>query len=588
MSEGVPSPQTATLAGPIGRDPRPSSRLGELLVRLGLVTPGQVAEAQSLQRSEHRSLVESLVKLDLIDGEAVVLHLQREYRLPRFDLETADPPEDVLRLVPEPLARTHLLIPIQRDGATLTVVVADPTNLAALDQVRFSTGCALRIVLASCRSIQTAIQRLYGEAKLYYSGVLAELDDNDVSIVRREKEVDTRKLLVASEEAPIVKLVSAIMVDAISKRASDIHIEPYEKDVRVRFRIDGVLYDITSPPQRFHGALVSRIKILASLDISERRLPQDGSIRIRLAAGKEVNFRISVLPTSHGEKVVLRILDKAETPLRLQQIGLRDEVLRNVQWAITRPHGMLLVTGPTGSGKTTTLYSALNDLNDSCRNICSAEDPIEISMRGVNQVQVNDGIGLSFATCLRSFLRQDPDVIFVGEIRDFETAEIAVKAALTGHLVLSTLHTNDAPSAPNRLLDMGVEPFLVASSLRLVVAQRLVRLICPGCKKPSDSAPLSALVEIGFTTQEAKSLTLYQGAGCDECSGTGYRGRTAIFECMPVDDVMKEVILERASTGKMRQTARRRGMTTLAEAGLDRVRAGVTTIEEVLRVITAD
>jgi type IV pilus assembly protein PilB len=585
-TEGVPTPPVAPAPG--GRDPRPSSRLGELLVRLGLVTPGQVGEAVNLQRTEHHSLVESLVKLGFIDGEAVVLHLQREYRLPRFDLETADPPEEVLRLVPEPLARNHLLIPIQRDGATLTIAVADPTNLAALDQVRFSTGCALRIVLASCRSIQTSIQRLYGEAKLYYSGVLAELDDDNLSVVKREKEVDTRKLLVASEEAPIVKLVSAIMVDAISKRASDIHIEPYEKEVRVRFRIDGVLYDITQPPQRFHGALVSRIKILASLDISERRLPQDGAIRIRLAAGKEVNFRVSVLPTSWGEKVVLRILDKAETPLQMAQLGLRDEVLRSVNWAITRPHGMLLVTGPTGSGKTTTLYAALTELNDSCRNICSAEDPIEISLRGVNQVQVNEGIGLSFATCLRSFLRQDPDVIFVGEIRDFETAEIAVKAALTGHLVLSTLHTNDAPSTPNRLLDMGVEPFLVASSLKMVIAQRLVRLICAACRRPTDSAPLSALIEIGFTTQEAKSLTLYHGVGCDECAGTGYRGRTAIFECMPIDDAMREVILERASTGKVRQAARRRGMATLAEAGLDRVREGVTTIEEVLRVITAD
>ena len=580
---------TSVNAGPQGgRDPRPSSRLGELLVRLALLAPGQVGEAAALQRTENVSLVEALVKLGFVDGEALLLHLQREYRLPRFELDAVDPPEDVLRLVAEPVARRHLLIPVHREGSTLTVVTADPTNLAALDQVRFSSGCALRVVLASCRSIQNAIQRLYGQAKLYYNGVLAELDGDGVSVVRDVAELDARKLLVASEEAPIVKLVSAIMVDAIQKRASDIHVEPYEKEVRVRFRIDGVLYDITQPPLRYHAALVSRIKILASLDISERRLPQDGAIRVRLAAGKEVAFRVSILPTAYGEKVVLRILDKVQTPLNLEEIGVDAEVLRQIRWAIGKPHGMILVTGPTGSGKTTTLYSALSELNDACRNICSAEDPIEMNIRGINQVQVNEGIGLSFASCLRSFLRQDPDVIFVGEIRDFETAEIAVKSALTGHLVLSTLHTNDAPAAPTRLLDMGVEPFLVASSLRMVIAQRLVRVICPGCRRPADSTPLTALVEIGFTVQEAQSLPLYHGIGCDECAGTGYRGRTAIFEVMPVEDTLREAILERGSTAKLRQAARRRGMVTLADAGLDRVRAGVTTVEEVIRVITAD
>jgi type IV pilus assembly protein PilB len=559
------------------------STLGGLLVKKAIVTPEQLIRAKSDQQQQGGPLVTSLIRLGIIRDEDLLMCLHQEYRLPILDLQSIDPSPEVLRLIPPALAQKHHVLPISRNGSILTLAVADPSNLAAFNEIKFLSGCDVKVVLAHSGAIEKAIQKNYNQSAQAYEEVLAKLE------VEKPKDggVDLDELQRASEEAPVVKLVSTLMSDAIEKRASDIHIEPYEGELRVRFRIDGVLHEIMQPPAHLKAAIVSRIKVMAQLDIAERRLPQDGVIKMKLGNTKEINFRVSVMPTVFGEKVVLRLLAKGSLEYDLGKLGMDEAAFRWFRKAISEPSGMVLVTGPTGSGKTTTLYSALAALNKEERNISSAEDPVEIYMRGINQVKISEDIGLNFATVLRSFLRQDPDVLMVGEIRDFETIEIAVKAALTGHLVLSTLHTNDAPSTIGRMLNMGVDPFLVASSLNLIVAQRLARVICPHCKTQVDDYLAETLLEVGFREDELPALTLYRGAGCEECSDTGYQGRLAFYEVLPMTEEMRSLVMSHATTDELRKRAIEAGMVTLRHGGLQKVREGLTTIDEVLRVTSS-
>jgi type IV pilus assembly protein PilB len=566
-----------------------ASHLGELLVRRSVITLEQLAAANSYHKRNGGQLATTLVKLGFVTDDELTTHLHKEYRLPVIDPLSVEPLQEVLSLIPHPLARKHEVMPISLTGSTLTLAMADPSNLGALNECKFLTGCDIRIVLAPARGIQKAIERHYQAREKAYNDALNSLDGKrGLEVVRVEETLDLAALQKATEEAPLVKLVNALMTDAVERRASDIHIEPFENDLRIRFRIDGVLYDIMQPPPRFKAALASRIKIMASLDISERRLPQDGAIKVRLDGGREISFRVSSLPTINGEKLVLRLMDKTGLQLDLTKLGFEHEELKHFQTAIQRPHGMVLLTGPTGSGKTTTLYSLLAEINKSVRNIQTAEDPVELNMHGINQVQVHEEIGFTFAAALRSFLRQDPDVIMVGEIRDYETAEIAVKAALTGHLVLSTLHTNDAPSSITRLLDMGVEPFLVSSSIVLVAAQRLVRLICQNCKTAASNFSPDALAEIGFDKKEVRDLKFYFGKGCDDCAETGFRGRIALYEVLPISDDIRDLVVARAHAADVRKKSIELGMRTLRDSGLDKVRRSMTTIEEVLRVTGLD
>jgi len=561
-----------------------TSRLGDLLVRRGELNAQQLADALEQQRQHGGSLTRHLVKLGFVSEEELLAYLQREYRLPVVDPLSLDIPREVLDLVPIGIVNKHQLIPTNLARTTLTVAMSDPSNLAAINEVKFVTGYDVKVAVATPSSLDQAIEALY-ESKVNYDDVLNALGNENIEVVNEDEEVDVKELERATGEAPVVRLVNALLTDAIRKRASDVHIEPYEKILRVRFRVDGVLYEIMRPPLRLKNAITSRIKVMASLDIAERRLPQDGRIKMKLSGGKEMEFRVSVLPTVYGEKVVLRLLDKANLQLDMTKLGFEEVQLTHFKHAVHQPYGMVLVTGPTGSGKTTTLYSALAELNKIGSNISTAEDPVEFSLVGINQVNVNDEIGLNFASCLRAFLRQDPDIIMVGEIRDFETAEVAIKAALTGHLVLSTAHTNDAPATVNRLLNMGVEPFLVTSSLNLVLAQRLARLICAGCKVDAEAAP-KLLQDLGLNNGEP--VALYRGTGCQQCGGTGYRGRVALYEVMPMWEELKEQVLAGASATEIKRTAMRQGMQTLRQSGLGKVRQGLTTIEEILRVTMAD
>jgi type IV pilus assembly protein PilB len=560
-----------------------TSRLGDLLQRRGDLSPEQLVRALEQQRENGGSLAHHLVKLGFISEEDLLNYLQREYRLPVVDPLSLDIPRDLLGVIPHALVVKHHLIPTSLVRSTLTVAMADPSNIVAINEVKFLTGYDVKVAVAAPSTIQHAIERYY-EGQTNYDAVLSQLGDENVEVVREDDDVDLKELERATEEAPVVRLVNALLTDAIRKRASDIHIEPYEKMLRVRFRIDGVLYEIMQPPLRLENAITSRLKVMANLDIAERRLPQDGRIKMKLSDRKEMEFRVSVLPTLFGEKVVLRLLDKSNLQLDMTKLGFEEEALKFFKDAIYKPFGMVLVTGPTGSGKTTTLYSALAELNKVGVNISTAEDPVEFNIVGINQVQMHDDIGLNFAAALRSFLRQDPDIIMVGEIRDFETAEIGIKAALTGHLVLSTLHTNDAPSTVNRLLNMGVEPFLVASSVNLILAQRLARVICGHCKEdqPVDGKVLD---EIGW---RGEAFVPKHGVGCPNCGGTGFRGRIALYEVMPMTDAVREQVLSGATAMDLKRTAIVEGMKTLRQSGLIHVARGSTTIEEVLRVTMAD
>jgi type IV pilus assembly protein PilB len=574
-----------------------ASKLGDLLVSENLITGAQLEQAVELQRRSGTRLAQCLVKLGYVNDEDIAKVLSRRYGVPSINLSYFEIDPAVIQLVPRETAQKYHLLPLSRVGSVLTIALLDPTNVTALDDIKFMTGFNIEPVVAAESSISEAIEKYYGsphaiELKRVMDSIGVEEKaspdeiDADMEIQEgSEQQVDLAELERAAEEAPVVKLVNLILVDALRRGASDIHLEPYEREYRVRFRIDGILYNIMTPPLKLRDAIISRLKIMAKLDISEKRLPQDGRILMKMkheGKRKELDFRVSVLPTLYGEKVVLRLLDKENLMLDMTRLGFEPESLVKFEEAILKPYGMVLVTGPTGSGKTNSLYSAISRLNTSETNIMTAEDPVEFQLQGINQVQMKEQIGLNFAAALRAFLRQDPNIILVGEIRDFETAEIAIKAALTGHLVLSTLHTNDAPSTISRLMNMGIEPFLVATSVHLIAAQRLVRRICKACKEEVP-APQKVLVEAGFSPEEAKKVKLYKGKGCPPCNGTGYKGRVGLYEVMEITDDIRELVLVGASALELRKKAIENGMISLRGSGLRKIKDGVTTLEEVLR-----
>jgi len=562
-----------------------AKKIGELLVQEGLVTIDQLNRALDEQQQSGERIGEALVKLGMVGEDTLLEFIARQFHCPQVNLSKLNIPKEVAALIPLDIMHKYQAIPFGIMGNTLNVAMADPGNLFVIDDIRFLTRKNIQVHVASDNIIRKVIGTHFA-ADESLDDVLGMLKEEiDVDIVQSMEEMDA-SMEDAAETAPVVKLINLILMDAIRKQASDIHMEPYEKTMRVRFRIDGVLYEVMRPPTHLKNALISRIKIMSRLDIAERRLPQDGRIKLR-AKGREMDFRVSVMPTLFGEKVVLRLLDKGSLQLDMTKLGFEEIQYKNFREAVYMPFGMVLVTGPTGSGKTTTLYSALSELNKVSHNISTAEDPIEYNLTGINQVQVHESIGLSFAAALRSFLRQDPDIIMVGEIRDFETAEIAVKAALTGHLVLSTLHTNDAPSTINRLLNMGVEAFLVASAVNLVLAQRLVRRVCNECKVV-EQVPPETLLDLGVLDEELGSFECYHGTGCPVCNDTGYRGRIALYEVMPLHDQIRELVLMGASAAEIKKESIRLGMTTLRRSGLNKLKEGVTSIEEVIRSSTKD
>ncbi len=569
-----------------------AAKLGQLLINNNLITEEQLKNALELQRKEGGRLGSNLIKLNFLSEEKLVAFLSKQYGVPAINLSDYKIDSSVTKFMPQEVAYKYQILPVAKVGATLTIAMVDPSNVFAIDDVKFMTGYDVEPVVASESAIREAIAEYYGQSDSLQTAMDGlkktdgELFDLIEGIEGEEEDIDINELKQAVEEAPVVKLVNLMLSEAIGRGASDIHLEPYEKTFRVRYRIDGVLYDVMQPPLKLKAALSSRVKIMSELDIAERRLPQDGRIKLKLK-NKEVDLRVSTLPTLFGEKIVMRILDKSNLVLDLTKLGFEQKAMQEFEGAIQSPYGMVLVTGPTGSGKTTTLYSALSTINTVDVNIMTTEDPVEYNLLGINQVQVKEEIGLTFASALRSFLRQDPDIIMVGEIRDFETAEIAVKAALTGHLVLSTLHTNDAPSTISRLLNMGIEPFLVSASVLLILAQRLCRKICKDCKE-GEKVPIPAIMNLGFSEQEARRIKCYKGKGCNICNGTGYKGRIALYEVMPVRDEVKELILEGASAGEIKNTAVRLGMRTLRMSGISKIKEGVTTIEEVLRVTFGD
>ena len=611
-----------------------SAKLGEILVHENLITSQQLRDTLEYQRSNGGRLGSNLVKLGFVSDDVVTAVLSRQYGVPSINLDLFQIEKDVIKLISEEVALKYSILPISKIGATLTLAMADPTNVFAMDDIKFMTGLNVDPVIASETSIQMAVGKYYGgsnEIDIFDAAFAVEAaqvdlkagkngknrhtrngfkvddpndrlvesdldvsldrfefdghDGEDFEVVEDNDEIDLAALARASEDAPVVRLVNVLMVDSLRRGASDIHVEPYEKDFRIRFRIDGVLYDVMHPPLKIRDPLISRLKIMAKLDISEKRLPQDGRIKIKVKIdnrSRELDFRVSTLPTLFGEKVVLRLLDKDKLMLDMTKLGFEVESLEKFKRAISNPYGMVLVTGPTGSGKTNTLYSALQTLNTSETNIMTAEDPVEFNLQGINQVQMKEQIGLNFAAALRSFLRQDPNIVLVGEIRDFETAEIAIKAALTGHLVLSTLHTNDAPSTISRLVNMGIEPFLVATSVNIIQAQRLIRRICEECREDVH-IPVEGLIEIGFSKEEAGDLKIYKGRGCSNCINTGYKGRVGLYEVMEITDELRELIIIGASAMELRRKAIELGMITLRESGLYKIREGITTIEEVVK-----
>jgi type IV pilus assembly protein PilB len=565
-----------------------SAKLGELLVKEGLVEPDQLEKAKEQFDKEGGFLGTYLVKLGIMGEEEITLFLSEQFNVPIVSLFEYQIDEELVRLIPPNLATKHNIFPIEKKGSnSLRVAMLDPSNMVSLNDIKFITGFDIEPAVCAESELRTAHEQFYKtEEDVSYDNIFEDFDDSDVEVVDSDDDINISDLERATEDAPVVKLVNAILIDAIKKNSSDIHVEPYEKNFRVRFRIDGVLYEIMRPPPKLKNAITSRLKIMADLDIAERRLPQDGRIKLKLGKSKEMDFRVNVLPTLFGEKVCLRLLDKGNLQLDMTKLGFEVDQLEDFKRELFKPHGMVLVTGPTGSGKTTTLYSALSELNKVTTNISTAEDPVEFNLMGINQAQMHDDIGFNFAAALRAFLRQDPDVIMVGEIRDYETAEIAIKASLTGHMVLSTLHTNDAPSTVNRLLNMGVEPFLVASSINLIIAQRLARRVCKDCKERVKVSP-ETLVDIGISAAEAPHVKVFQGRGCTTCSGTGYKGRIALYEIMVMKDELREFILNGASTAELKKEAARLGMITLRGSGLKRLKEGTTTIEEVLRVTSA-
>jgi type IV pilus assembly protein PilB len=567
-----------------------SQRIGDLLVKEKVITQEQLEQALKTQKDSGTRLGSALVKLGFLSEDDVTNFLSRQYGVPAINLDYFEIDKTVVKLIPYETAKRYQVLPISRVGPSLTLAMVDPTNVYAMDDVKFMTGLNVEPVIASENAILERIDKYYlakpeEDLERVMQEFESEADAEIEQLQAEEQEMMLEQLEKAADEAPIVKLVNVILTDAVKKGASDIHIEPYEKEYRVRYRIDGVLQTIMSPPLKLKDAITSRVKIMAKLDISEKRLPQDGRIMLKMRVDgrkRELDYRVSTLPTLWGEKIVLRLLDKENLRLDMTKLGFEQESLEKFERAILKPYGMVLVTGPTGSGKTNTLYSSISRLNSPDTNIMTAEDPVEFQLPGINQVQMKEQIGLNFAAALRSFLRQDPNIILVGEIRDFETAEIAIKAALTGHLVLSTLHTNGAPETISRLMNMGIEPFLVATSVHLICAQRLVRRVCKECAVTID-VPQQTLLDAGYSREEIKSAKIMKGRGCAVCNNTGYKGRTGLYEVMEVDDELRELVLVGASAMELKKKAVERGMITLRRSGLMKVAQGITTLEEVAR-----
>jgi type IV pilus assembly protein PilB len=565
-----------------------SVRLGEILVKESLITQDQLQKALEFQRVNGGKLGSCLTKMGFITDDDITGVLSRQYGVPSINLKYYEIDPSVIRLIPQDTALRYQVVPLSRVGSVLTIAMTDPTNVFAMDDVKFMTGFNVEPVVASEAAISDAISRFYGGAASNgeeLTNLMRDLVEEELELAPDDEEMDAASLEKAAEEAPIIKLVNLILTDSVKRGASDIHIEPYETEMRVRFRVDGMLQTVMTPPLKVKDAMTSRMKIMAKLDIAEKRLPQDGRIMIKYKADgkkKELDFRVSTVPTLYGEKIVLRLLDKENLRLDMTKLGFEQESLKKFERNILKPYGMVLVTGPTGSGKTNTLYSSVARLNQVDTNIMTAEDPVEFQLGGINQVQMKEQIGLNFAAALRAFLRQDPNIILVGEIRDFETAEIAVKAALTGHLVLSTLHTNDAPSTISRLMNMGIEPFLVATSVNLICAQRLVRRICTNCKEEVEVPP-QVLIDAGFPEEDLKTTKIYHGKGCSICNKGGYKGRTGLYEVMEINDELRELILVGASALELKKKAVEQGMLTLRRSGLVKIAAGMTTMDEVLR-----
>ncbi len=586
--------QPITGTSDCGKGHRMSGRLGELLVKESSITPAQLELALEHQRKHGGRLGSSLVGLGFMTAEEITAILSRQYGIPSINLKHFEADPSVIRLIPMETALKYQVLPLSRVGASLTLAMADPANIHAMDDIKSMTGFHIEPVVASEVSIAEAIKENYGsieeqERKKEIEELVSFVGDGQTESVEVETEDESSLNLAASErraeEVPVIKLVNHILADAVQRGVSDIHLEPYEKEYRVRYRMDGLLQNAMQPPIKLRDAMISRIKIMAKLDISEKRLPQDGRIMVRMVhnnKNKQLEFRVSVLPTLYGEKIVMRVLDKANLRLDMTNLGFEPESLEKFQRAILKPYGMILVAGPAGSGKTSTLYSCISQLSKPDINILTAEDPVEFQMPGINQVEMKEQIGLNFAAALRSFLRQDPNIMMVGEIPDFETAEIATKAALTGHVVFSTLPTMDAPSTISRLVNMGIEPFLVATAVRLICAQRLTRRICPQCKVENKISP-QLLVDAGFSPQEARTLKTFHGEGCAACNNRGFRGRIGLYEVLEVNDALRELILAGASALELRKKAIEHGMISLRRSGLLKIAAGVTTLEEVIR-----
>ncbi len=564
-----------------------SDRICEMLLSAGNIDSRQLAKAMDLQKTQGLKSYEAVVKLGYTSEDDLVEFLAHRVGVAPLSLDEIEVDAEVAKIISGQTAQMNMLVPYRKVGSTLHVVMANPTDLEAIRDIEFRTGLQVQLAVATGSSIRKVLDQVYNMG-IETNEIPDEFEDEDMEASAAEtSDFDVTDLSKMAQEAPVIKLVNYVLRQAIQRRASDIHIEAYEKVMRVRLRIDGSLYEFMKPQIKQKNAIVSRIKIMSRLDIAERRMPQDGRIKLNIGRGRDIDLRVSITPMLHGEKVVMRLLDKGSLQLDMTKLGLEEEPLKEFKDAIHRPFGMVLVTGPTGSGKTTTLYSALSELNASDVNISTVEDPIEYNIYGINQMQVHEEIGLTFAAALRSFLRQDPDIIMVGEIRDYETAEIAVKAALTGHLVLSTIHTNDAPQTINRLLNMGVESFLVANSVNLILAQRLSRLLCEDCKKEIQ-VPVEALRELGLKTEEIGSFPVYEAKGCPACNNTGYKGRIALYEVMPMTDNIKELVLVGASALQIKREAIRLGMNSLRMAGVSKLKQGITTIQEIVRATMAD
>ena len=566
---------TATAAAPY-------EKLGDILVREGLISPDQLKKALAEQKASGMRLGYTLVKLGFVEETEITKMLARQYRMPAVDLSRFEVDPKILKLIPGDIAAKHTVLPLKREGRTLTIAIADPNNVTAIEDIKFITRCDIFPVIAGEYTLRNAIDKYYQQSDAQLQNLLKSVEaEEDLEVVEEQTDEDVRKEDLA-DDAPVVKLINGILADAVQRGASDIHIECFEHELRVRYRVDGALQEVMKPPVKWRAALISRVKIMAALNIAERRVPQDGRIKLKMGT-RVIDYRVSTLPVLFGEKIVLRILDKGNLTLDLAKFGFEPKAEADLMKAILNPYGMVLVTGPTGSGKTTTLYSALSKINTIDVNIMTAEDPVEYNLMGINQVLVRNEVGMTFAAALKAFLRQDPNIIMVGEIRDLETGSIGIKAALTGHLVLSTLHTNDAPSTITRMVDMGIEPFNVASAVNLIVAQRLVRRICKDCKQ-----------EHQYTDEEMHAFGItrdagpfFKGAGCDTCNGTGYKGRQGLYEVMALSSPLRRAILKGASTEELREIAVSEGMLTLRMDGMMKVKKGITTLEEVVKETAA-